>query len=113
MGSESVNQREVLDNKIKQNLHDEVEMTETFEYKGISIPVELMETRRGNKYVAVDYKAWNSVTINYTDEQWDEISTALHEWFVQNDIFVDRWHSIQINNKNAPIYWLLDDSDDE
>jgi hypothetical protein len=25
MGSESMNQREVLDNKIKQNLHDEVE----------------------------------------------------------------------------------------
>ena len=89
-------------------------MTElTFEYKDISIPVEISETERGNKYVAVDYKTWNSVTAEYTVEQYAEIKEALDKWFEYEQIFVDRYHKDNLRNQNAPIYWLLDDNDDE
>ena len=89
-------------------------MTElTFEYKDISIPVEILETSKGNKYVAVDYKTWNSVTAEYTVEQYAEIKEALDKWFEYEQIFVDRYHKDNLRNQNAPIYWLLDDNDDE
>jgi hypothetical protein len=85
----------------------------TFEYKNIKFPVEISETERGNKYVAVDYKVWNRVTANYTVEQHAEIKEALDKWFEYEQIFVDRYHKDGLKNQYAPIYWLLNDNDDE
>ncbi len=85
----------------------------TFEYKDISIPVEVAETSKGNAFVAVDYKAWNSATKDMTEEQYGDIFMSLHKWFKENEIFVDEYHKDNLRNQNAPIYWLLDDNDDE
>ena len=89
-------------------------MTElTFEYKNIKFPVEISETERGNAFVAVDYKVWNSATKDMTEEQYGDIFMSLHKWFKENEIFVDEYHKDNLRNGDAPIYWLLDDNDDE
>jgi hypothetical protein len=77
-----------------------------FVYNDISIPVEILETKRGNKYVAADYKTWNSVTKKYTMEQHGKIKDSLDKWFEYEGIFVDRYHKDGLRNQNAPIYWL-------
>jgi hypothetical protein len=89
------------------------ELVETliFEHDGTNVPVEILETRRGSRFVAVDYHCWNKLTGNYSIEQHDAISCRLHRWFEYEGISVDKWHPTNIDNKNAPIYWLLDDSD--
>jgi hypothetical protein len=77
-----------------------------FEHDGTNIPVELLETKKGSRFVAVDYHSWNKLTEHYNIEQQDSIFCQLHRWFVECSIFVDRWHSTNIENRNAPIYWL-------
>ncbi len=46
-------------------------------------------------------------------EQHAEIKEALDKWFEYEQIFVDRYHKDGLKNQYAPIYWLLDDNDDE
>ena len=83
--------------------------TLVFEHDGTNVPVEILETKRGDQFVAVDHYSWNKLTSNYTIEQHDAIFYGLHMWFVECNIYVDKWHPTQIDNKNAPIYWLNDD----
>jgi len=88
------------------------ELLETliFEHDGTSVPVEILETKKGDRFVAVDYHSWNKLTENYSIEQQDDIYHRLHRWFEYEGISVDKWHPTNIDNRSAPIYWL-DDSD--
>jgi hypothetical protein len=79
-----------------------------FEHNGTNVPVEILETKKGDRFVAVDCYCWNKLTENYSIEQQDDIYHRLHRWFIEFNIFVDKWHPTNIDNKNAPIYWLDD-----
>jgi len=37
-----------------------------FEHDGTNVPVEILETKKGSRFVAVDHYSWNKLTLTIT-----------------------------------------------